>query len=313
MKRLQALTGKRTTVTLPTDQRGLTGRECPVPTCAGYFKVKFGTGLKGENPCFCAYCGHEAGHREFTTADQKKYIESFAFNLVSGAVLRDLREAFDGQSYGGGIIQISTSVQGKPHPIRHYRERDVETGVTCSACTLEYAVFGAFAFCPDCHAHNSVDIVEKNFALIEKTLALIGTLEPELADQFTGNALEDAVSSFDGFGRELARVNSAKAAFPAQVQKLSFQNLVGVDERVGKLFGLSLKSALGAAAWEETCRAFQKRHLLAHSMGIVDDAYLTATSDPRAIKGRKISIDVDEIARLIDSLRLLAAFMRAKI
>lgn len=313
MKRLQALGRQSTKVTLPTDEQGLTGRECPVSSCAGYFKVKFGTGLKGENPCVCAYCGHTAAHHDFTTADQHEYVRSIALNLVTGALLKDMRDAFGGRSSGGGLVRITTSVKGKPHPIRHYRERDLETNVTCSACTLEYAVFGAFAFCPDCGVHNSVDIIEKNFTLIGKTLALIAKLEPELTEHFLGNALEDAVSSFDGFGRELARANCAKAAVPAQAQKLSFQNLVGADERMGKLFGLSLKGALSTVAWEEAVRAFQKRHLLAHSMGVVDDAYLAATSDPKAVKGRKIAIDADEIARLIGSLRILAAFMRASI
>jgi len=70
--------------------------------------------LKGENPCFCAYCGHEAGRRESTTADQLRYIEPFAFNLVSSAVLGDLREAFDRQSYAGGLIQIRPRLRESP-------------------------------------------------------------------------------------------------------------------------------------------------------------------------------------------------------
>jgi hypothetical protein len=32
-------------VSIPTDEAGLLGRECPVSDCLGYFKVKPGTGI----------------------------------------------------------------------------------------------------------------------------------------------------------------------------------------------------------------------------------------------------------------------------
>ena len=36
------------TVSIPADERGYTGRECP--SCESYFKVRFGTGLSGPAP-----------------------------------------------------------------------------------------------------------------------------------------------------------------------------------------------------------------------------------------------------------------------
>jgi hypothetical protein len=83
MKNLERLTRQKTTITLPADANGFVGRLCPSAPCRGYFKVKFGTGLKGENPCLCPYCGHKADHGDFTTPDQKKYIESYAMHLIS--------------------------------------------------------------------------------------------------------------------------------------------------------------------------------------------------------------------------------------
>jgi hypothetical protein len=53
-------------ISLPTDENGLVGRECPNPPCHGYFKVRSGTGLKGNNlPCHCPYCGYTAGYDQF--------------------------------------------------------------------------------------------------------------------------------------------------------------------------------------------------------------------------------------------------------
>ena len=42
-------------------------------------------------------------------------------------------------------------------------------------------------------------------------------------------------------------------------------------------------------------RGIQKRHLLAHRMGVIDDAYLEATGDNRALLGRRISVSTDEV------------------
>ena len=47
----------RVSVTLEPDEKGVTGRECP--SCEQYFKIQFGTGLKGDGlPCHCPYCGY---------------------------------------------------------------------------------------------------------------------------------------------------------------------------------------------------------------------------------------------------------------
>jgi len=44
------------TITLPTDDEGMIGRECP--ECKEYFKVKSGTGLLNISTCTCPYCEH---------------------------------------------------------------------------------------------------------------------------------------------------------------------------------------------------------------------------------------------------------------
>lgn len=43
-------------VTLPTDESGMVGRQCPSSTCGRYFKLKLGTGLP-TSASHCPYCG----------------------------------------------------------------------------------------------------------------------------------------------------------------------------------------------------------------------------------------------------------------
>ena len=77
-------------LTIPTDENGLAGRECP--SCERYFKIKFGTGLKDPGPCHCPYCNHVAPHDYFWTKDQIKYAESHVLNYAEKYILNSLKK-----------------------------------------------------------------------------------------------------------------------------------------------------------------------------------------------------------------------------
>ncbi|HEC36332.1 MAG TPA: hypothetical protein ENI39_07345 [Anaerolineae bacterium] len=306
----------RMTIPIPTDEDGLTGRECPSVECLGYFKIKFGTGLKGENfenlPCHCPYCGYTAGHDQFWTREQIEYAKSIALNRITTALRNDVREMDRKlrRSSRGSLIQLRMEYKGRPHPIRYYREKQLETRITCEVCTLEYAIYGVFAYCPDCGTHNSLQILRKNLELAEKEIALASDEEDsDLAEYLIADALENAVSAFDGFGRETCAVHASIASEPERAQNTSFQNLTRANERVQNLFGVSLAGSMDQGEWEFVCRCFQKRHILAHKMGIVDQTYIDTSGDTQAVIGRKVSITPDEVMAFIECLEQLGAYL----
>jgi hypothetical protein len=102
-----------------------------------------------------------------------------------------------------------------------------------------------FAFCPDCGLHNSLQILNKNLEVVEKILDLATGTDQELAERLVENALEDCVSAFDGFGRELCRMHAQKSATPARVEKINFQNLDGAKSKVLSAFGIDLLAFRG--------------------------------------------------------------------
>jgi hypothetical protein len=302
---------KQMEISIPPDEEGMTGRECPVAECLGYFKVQSGTGLKGSNlPCHCPYCGYADGHDKFWTHAQIEYAKSIAINRITGAIIKDLKALeFNHRPRGAFGIGISMKVDGRPRPIRYYREQVLETTAVCENCTLRYAVYGVFAFCPDCGAHNSLHILSANLELVEKEVALAATIEKALAEYLIADALENAVSAFDGFGREACRVRATAATAPAKVEKLSFQNLAGARKNVQDLFGFDLAAGADAGEWDFACRCFQKRHLLAHKMGIVDESYVKVTGDPGVVVGRKVPITEQEVSMLTEILNRLGAHL----
>ena len=292
-------------ITLPPDEKGMVGRECP--ECELVFNIKPGTGLKGEDlPCHCAYCGHVAAHDQFFTKAQIEYAKSIAIRHVTNQLHHQLKRLeFNHPPRGAFGIGISMKVTTRPYPIRYYGERELETEVVCDQCTLLYSIYGAFAFCPDCGSHNSFTILTKNLELADKMLALAAGQGRDLAEQLIGDALENVVSGFDGFGRELCRVAAPKATNPPEAEDVRFQNLVGASGRVQKLFAIDMTALVVANEWEFACRCFQKRHLLAHKMGVVDDDYVRATNDPAAVVGRKIQISPEDVKRLCAVMRQL--------
>jgi hypothetical protein len=301
--------GNRISIPILADEKAFTGRECPQPDCEGYFKIELGTGLKGQGlPCYCPYCGHTAGHDQFWTKEQIEYAKSIAIRKITDAIHKDLKKLeFDHKPKGAFGIGFSMKVKpGRPTPIHYYREKQLETEVVCANCTLRYSVYGVFAFCPDCGQHNSLQILDKNLEVVGKILGLAAGAERELAEKLIENALEDCVSAFDGFGREICRLYADRARNPAKVEKISFQNLDGAKTNVLDTFGIDLSAELAPDEWRAAATAFQKRHLVAHKMGVVDRDYIAKTGDTQSVVGRKIGIEADEVTGLVRIISKLA-------
>jgi hypothetical protein len=290
--------GNEFSVPLNSDDDGYFGRECPIEECLGYFKVTLGTGIKGPAPCHCPYCGHSGESKTFFTADQIEYARSVVMRKVTDAIHKDLKSLeFEHKPQGMFGIGISMKLQpSSPLPIRHYREKQLETEVVCDNCTLRYAIYGVFGWCPDCGVHNSLQILTKNLELARKELTLAQSADAELSNHLIGDALENVVSAFDGFGREIC---SRKGA------DIRFQNITGARRRVQETLGFDFADSLSSDEWDSACRIFQKRHLLAHRMGVIDEDYLQKANDPGAVAGRKIRVSHDEVNSAISIVESL--------
>jgi len=301
-------------VSLPTDDEGYIGRECP--KCKRYFKVVPGTGYKHAETCQCPYCGHRAEPSKFATGDQigyAKYIATVSLCKQFAEKLKELECDIEPRGLFG--IGLSIRVTQKPMiPVYGYWERELETHIECSNCALKYAVYGVFAFCPDCGQHNSLQILNKNLELVLKMLEMASSAESsEIGERLIENALEDCVSSFDGFGREIYRVYLQGLHGTDEAKKLSFQNLENARKRIAELSGIDISSPLTVDEWQAAVRLFQKRHLIAHKMGVVDREYILNSGDKSIEIGRKIKISREEIEQIVNVLRKIAEYLYASL
>ena len=127
-------------ITLPTDDEGMIGRECP--ECAKYFKVTPGTGLD-ISTCTCPYCEHTADAGEFHTEAQLEYVTSLAVTKVLGPSLQELESTLREleRATRRSLIHIKVTTAGFDIPVKYYTEKDLETTVECDFCGLVFAIY----------------------------------------------------------------------------------------------------------------------------------------------------------------------------
>ena len=280
-------------VEIKPDEEGYMGRECP--ECEKYFKIMPGTGLPDFSDCYCPYCQHFGSQDVFWTKQQIKYAQSVALNKISGELIKTMKK-MERKPERNQFISIGISVKGKPTPITYYTEKELEEKVTCSNCTLEYTIYGAFGFCPDCATHNSKQIVEANFELVLKILELAKESTPDIKAKLIENALEDCISAFDGFAREHCS---------QLYSKLSFQNISNAKQKLNNEHSIDISADLEGNEWTFVVNQFQKRHLLAHKMGVIDEEFVNKTNIHSENIGKKVTIIESDVICVIQHLKVI--------
>jgi hypothetical protein len=299
-------------VTLPTDENGMVGRECP--NCKKYFKVKPGTGLK-TSECICPYCEHKDGSLSFSTADQIEYAKSIAVKQIVGPILNDFQRSIKslGRSSSKSFISFKVETRGFDFPIKYYSEKDLETTVLCDACGLVFAIYGIFASCPDCSRLNSMSIFRKSLEASRKRLHVISKLQPEeteLQEVILMDALAAGVSSFDSLGKRLAK------EFPSNIPEKPrnlFQNLDALDDVLSKTLSIKLTDLITEDEYEKVYYLFQVRHISSHNFGEIDNDFVKKVKcDPKLIGSKPIVVQKD-LVEFLDAIEKLGAALRNKL
>jgi hypothetical protein len=290
----------RMKISFPTDENGLTGRQCP--SCEEYFKVKFGTGLQSENPCYCPYCRHQDDHLKFMTKEQNAYMESLILKETIGPALAELDKSFRDleRATKNGFIQIKVTTSGNPLPVKYYQERDLETHVICDSCGLVFAIYGVFATCPDCCRLNAAVVFEKSIEVAKKKLGLVDSVESEaLKEGLLEDALSAGISAFDAFGKALREHHTG--ILPDKPRNL-FQNLKALCQVMTDTFGIQLHDLIVQEKAKVMNKMFQVRHIYEHNAGVVDADFIKNVPPGGYIEGRKYALQKNEILIFLDAL-----------
>ena len=307
-------------VPIPTDSYGMLARECTDETCIpGYFKVKPGTGIVGEQQvAHCPYCRRGAPPTDFLTKAQRQYATDALMSEAVVAVDRMIKGALDlgptgRRSFGGGMLSMELAYKsgGRPEVSRPVEE-ELRRDVRCPHCTLEHAVFGLATWCPDCGRDVFEQHLDAEFEVARRILAAVEerrlTLGPRVAARDIENALEDTVSVFEAVLKFLVRRHLVAAGRATEeVDKLlektirsQFQN----PELASRLWldhlGLSLFDEVTPNVVATLSRTFAKRHPITHNLGVVDRKYLERVESGE-LHGREVRVSVAEVEAAIES------------
>jgi hypothetical protein len=91
-----------------------------------------------------------------------------------------------------------------------------------------------------------------------------------------------------------------------EVEQISFQQILKADELLHGFFGIELLKGASEADRDFANRMFNRRHILTHNGGRVDQEYLDRTCDSSVRLNQKIAVRSREIARLIVLLKTAA-------
>ncbi|WP_448101072.1 hypothetical protein [Luteibacter jiangsuensis] len=236
----------------------------------------------------CPYSGTVADDDAFRHPDDVKA----AVELVKHEVVQDvqdaladmLKNAFGGRSSRGPIRVTASIERGAPRPKPRFARRDLMRELVCDHCGRDYGVFAIGLFCPDCGAPNlrlhflrEVELVNDQASLAEN----VGADHEELAYRLLGNAHEDVLTAFEATLKTVYFHGKTKAdASPPPKVGNDFQNVDRARQRFEEL-GLDPFEDLSESELAALKLNIQKRHIIGHNLGVVDDRFATHANDAK--------------------------------
>jgi RNA polymerase subunit RPABC4/transcription elongation factor Spt4 len=323
IKGLEGLNKMTVSVPLQCDDEGYIDKECPAEGCLFQFKVKAEDWerIAEGDAVWCPMCRHEASPNKWYTTEQVEHSRDQALEVFKGEVHNALvagAERFNRQQPRGGFITMSMKVEGRPVQtavIPATAAQAMQLKIECEACHTHYAVIGSAYFCPAC-GHNSVtrtfsDSLKKiqvksdSLDTIRQALTqATGKDEAEVACRsLLESCISDGVVAFQLFCEGLYS-GYDQAPFNA------FQRLEQGSKLWRDAIGKGYDDWLTPDELQGLKLLYQKRHLLAHSDGLVDEQYLTKSGDTRYRVGQRIVISDHDVGELVTSLDKLGVGLK---
>jgi len=253
--------------------------------------------------------------------DQEAALEHVQWAAMEGlretldASLRGVARSINRGSRGGLISMTAKHTPSVPLPSPQPYREDLLRVLTCNVCARGYGVYAVGLFCPDCGATNVGVHFARELQLVRDQAALSRIAaddgQAELAYRLLGNAHEDVVTAFETYlktlYRHIVRHRRPADADEALTQKVignAFQNIEKAGKRYATL-GIDPFAALTTAAMGLLERNIQKRHVIGHNLGLVDEAYAAHAGET----GFGQTVDVTP-AEITDFAEICAAVVR---
>jgi hypothetical protein len=288
---------------IQSDEQRMWGRNCPV--CQKYFRTNHVM-----DTTYCPYCALGATSLAFISKDQRVYITA-CYDAFARALIGKKSTAVE-------IADITDRT-----PAWHYSEEKQQFHFKCSEkdCAAEADILGEYGYCPRCGRTNARTLFIKR---LDGMLKRVENVSNNVSDRRErGLVWEEITKNIVGDFEHLAKHLRVRLLnFPMtpnrrkRLEELNFQRPLQANESLVQWFDIGLlvwpgnsttpKRILSDADLPFIKKMIQRRHILIHNGGIVDQEYLDLGGDTQVQLGQRISIRSHEAKRFIECIRAMA-------
>ncbi len=290
----------RFTVSMPLEEDGHFGRECP--DCGQHFRIdnEDYEALPDELVLWCVYCGHSDDHSEFLTKQQSERRERVAQDYGSQLIGQMLDSSFGRMARNNRrneFVKVTyRSTPFYPAPLPGINEENLIRERTCDGCNVRYAVFGEHRFCPLCGPLPAKTVALDAIAADQTRIDVLGTLDTDVLrtlreagvlDRTYADTMENLVGTIEALADRTFHDLVPDAATIVRGKGKVFQRLNEFADLFLVHAGLDLRADLGPS-WVELQDAWAARHIFAHADGAVDHKYLDQVSHSTLRVGQRL-------------------------
>lgn len=305
-------------VTIQSDEKGYFDRECPNEECLYQFKIKLRDWKEkvSDEEVHCPMCGYVADSDKWWTQEQLDAMREIATSYAMHKIQEELEKSFKEleRSTRNKFIKIKYKpgkrISFVNNPIGQMKEW--ETEIVCPECSTGYSVIGTAYFCPCCGHNNVKAALVESLSSIGKMVDSLDDVEAlleekvgkdtarDMARKMLEDSLENTVSAFQKYAELLYSQISNKAA-----RVNDFQIVQKGSELFKEVCGKEYSVWLSNYEIDRMNLLFQKRHILEHNAGIVDDRYLQKSGDTNYIVGQHVVLNKSEVYELLRIIKKL--------
>jgi len=289
-------------VSIPYDEHGYFGRECPA--CHQLFRMKGEDydALPDDLVLTCPYCGHEEEHSEFMTTQQRDRVmqvaQDAAMQLVSDMLDKSFRSMARSTSNNRFVKVSYRSKPFYPQPLPGINEERLVRERTCTACGVRYAIFGEHRFCPVSGALDAAEIARDALAAETAKLTALNEIPDAQRAMLREQGVFDRIA-VDTLSRVVGIVESlASAEFARRVQGADtivkgrgnvFQRLDDLAQLFADHVGVDPRM-LSEVDWAALHRLWAARHAHVHADGRVDAKFLRSVPTSSLQLGQRVVV-----------------------
>ena len=307
-------------ITIHSDEKGYFDRECPNENCLYTFKINMQDWKEkvSDDEVHCPMCGHIDTADKWWTQEQLESMQEIAASYAMSMITKELDKAFGKlarSTRNNKFLKItykpSKKITFQNNPIGQSEEW--ETDITCEKCGTRYSVIGSAYFCPCCGHNSAVSAFNESTDSIEKMLKSLPEMKQLLTESYgrdkaetmcrglLESSLGDIVSAFQKF---------ASCHYDKLTGEISRVNDFQIVEKGSQLFkdaaGKGYEEWLSDQELHDMNMLFQRRHLIEHNNGMVDQKYVDKSGDHSYVIGQRLVVKGNDAYALLAIIKKLA-------